>query len=427
MEGTQTMAGTVTDLRNEVIEIGRQWGNSQHRLVRIALAVDRSGCWAADGATSAAGWMAGLLDVEACTVREWLRVGRALERLPGVNARFEAGLLSFAKVRVLTRVATSDTEADLIELAESVPAGKLHRAIALWRAGHESDDETDARHQRDRSLTAWIDADGMVCGHFRLPPLDGGTLLAAIETDLMRHRPRPDATTVACPSLSAQRAARALSCAVQRRNRSLRGHPPRPRRRLHPPRRHPDRRQHGRAHRAAAFLRAMIHDAENHPISASARRRHPTSREKRLVDERQPASSRLRRYRTPPVPPRTRLRRHRPHPGRRARTTLRPMPPGSARPVEGRSVEGVVATPLDDLAVGVEAHGVGARVGRSRRDGAPCRRARRCRYRRTRHRGCTGCPASPARTSPPRTGAPRRTRGSPPRSCHRSVGTRTAS
>jgi len=289
VEGTQTMAGTVTDLRNEVIEIGRQWGNSQHRLVRIALAVDRSGCWAADGATSAAGWMAGLLDVEACTVREWLRVGRALERLPGVNARFEAGLLSFAKVRVLTRVATSDTEADLIELAESVPAGKLHRAIALWRAGHESDDETDARHQRDRSLTAWIDADGMVCGHFRLPPLDGGTLLAAIETDLMRHRPRPDATAVACPSLSAQRAdalCRVLSSGgtgafevilhVRADGCTLHDGTPI---------------AGSTVERIApqAFLRAMIHDAENHPISASARRRHPTSREKRLVDERQPA------------------------------------------------------------------------------------------------------------------------------------------
>ena len=352
-------AGAVTALRSELIEIGRQWGSSQHRLVQIALAVDRSGCWAADGATSAASWIAGQLDVEACTVREWLRVGRTLERLPGVAARFEAGVLSFAKVRVLTRVATADTEAELIELAESVPAGSLHRAIALWRAGHESDDETDARHQRDRSFTAWVDADGLVCGHFRLPPLDGGTLLAAVETDLMRHQPRADATAVACPSLSAQRAdalCRVLSSSGNRAFEIIlhvRGDGCT----LHDGTPIPG----STVERIAphAFLRAMIHDAENHPITASARRRHPTSREKRLVDERQPAVSRLRRHVTPPVPPRTRVRRHRPHTSRRARTTLRPMSSGQTRSVEGSSGEGVVATPLDDLAVGVEAHGVG--------------------------------------------------------------------
>ncbi len=35
-----------------------------------------------------------------------------------------------------------------------------------------------------------------------------------------------------------------------------------------------------------AFLRAMIHDANAHPADASNRRRHPTTRQKRLVKER---------------------------------------------------------------------------------------------------------------------------------------------
>jgi hypothetical protein len=35
-----------------------------------------------------------------------------------------------------------------------------------------------------------------------------------------------------------------------------------------------------------AFLRALIHDAERHPINASGRHRHPTDRQKRVVHER---------------------------------------------------------------------------------------------------------------------------------------------
>ena len=35
-----------------------------------------------------------------------------------------------------------------------------------------------------------------------------------------------------------------------------------------------------------AFLRTLIHDAERRPINASSRRRHPTTRQKRVVRER---------------------------------------------------------------------------------------------------------------------------------------------
>ena len=35
-----------------------------------------------------------------------------------------------------------------------------------------------------------------------------------------------------------------------------------------------------------AFIRALIHDADNRPINASTRRRHPSTRQKRVVKER---------------------------------------------------------------------------------------------------------------------------------------------
>jgi hypothetical protein len=37
-----------------------------------------------------------------------------------------------------------------------------------------------------------------------------------------------------------------------------------------------------------AFVRMLIHDAESRPVNASVRRRHPTTRQRRVVDERSP-------------------------------------------------------------------------------------------------------------------------------------------
>jgi hypothetical protein len=59
-------------------------------LAHLAVDLDRSGEWAYDGSRTCAHWIAAALDVEICTAREWLRVGRALEQLPIIDAAFAA-------------------------------------------------------------------------------------------------------------------------------------------------------------------------------------------------------------------------------------------------------------------------------------------------------------------------------------------------
>ena len=49
------------------------------------------------------------------TAREHVRVARALRGLPLIKAAFDAGRLSYAKVRALTRIAAPDCEAPLLE------------------------------------------------------------------------------------------------------------------------------------------------------------------------------------------------------------------------------------------------------------------------------------------------------------------------
>jgi hypothetical protein len=69
-------------------------------------------------------WRIGL---DPATAREKVRVARALGKLPAIDGALKAGKLSYAKVRALTRVATPETEAQLLELAMFATGAQLER------------------------------------------------------------------------------------------------------------------------------------------------------------------------------------------------------------------------------------------------------------------------------------------------------------
>ena len=53
-----TNESSITELRAQLIEAGRTWSAGQHRVISIIEAIDHSNVWIADGATSAASWVA---------------------------------------------------------------------------------------------------------------------------------------------------------------------------------------------------------------------------------------------------------------------------------------------------------------------------------------------------------------------------------
>src|SRR5436190_23166701 len=69
-----------------------------------------------------AAWRFGISPGEA---REFVRVARALNELPVIRAAFGRGELTYAKVRALTRVATPECEARLVDLASVLTASQL--------------------------------------------------------------------------------------------------------------------------------------------------------------------------------------------------------------------------------------------------------------------------------------------------------------
>jgi hypothetical protein len=300
IERVDSRGGVDGSLRAAVVVAGQRWADGQRELVRLVRELDASGEWAADGVPSCAHWIAGALDVELCTAREWLRIGRALIELDVVGRAFADGRLSYSKVRALTRVATVENQVELCALAEQTPASRLAPAVAAWLSRHETPAQTEARQHQARSFSSRIDIDGMIVGSYRLPPAEGVKISAPVDEIVWQRRPgdrgrgadaSADAPGAAAPMrwpTIAQQRADALIAVV-----SGSGSPVATEIVMHV-------RADGCALddgtpipgsvieriAPASFLRALIHDAEARPINASGRQRHPTARQRRVVRER---------------------------------------------------------------------------------------------------------------------------------------------
>jgi len=279
-------------LRDRMREVVDWWSRSQYRLVTLAADFADSGQWALEGASTAAHWIAEAADVEICTAREWIRIGRQLRELPVTAEAFRDGRLSYSKVRTLSRIATEANEAELVALAEQVSAGHLGRALAAWSIENEAPDVLARRLHRQRSLSWRNEPDGMVTFTLRLPPRPAAAVIALLNTTVMQHDDTTSesgerASADEHPTLAQQRAdafEKLVSAGGGQIDTEVVVHI----------------RGDGctfddgtpvAAGTVAtmipgAFIRTLIHDAEGRPINASFRRRYPTTRQKRVVKER---------------------------------------------------------------------------------------------------------------------------------------------
>ena len=129
------------------------WSTSQRTVIGLAADFADSGEWMPTSAASAAHWIADVADIEVCTAREWIRVGRRLRVLPLIADLFEADELSYSKVRTLSRVANPENEQQLAAIAADVPAGALPWAITAWLHRTSNDAELERHQHEQRSVT----------------------------------------------------------------------------------------------------------------------------------------------------------------------------------------------------------------------------------------------------------------------------------
>ena len=167
---------------DEIAALGSELNANQYKLVRLAARYDTELEWYEQGFDSPSMAIAATLDIHTSTAREWIRVGHALDELPEIDRAFRGNGLSYAKTRILTRWADPTNEQELLELAADRTANRLTTAVANYLAGDETDAERDQRHHDNRSVTMHIDGDGMVIIRVAVPPAIGKQVAESVDT-----------------------------------------------------------------------------------------------------------------------------------------------------------------------------------------------------------------------------------------------------
>jgi len=167
-------------------------------------------------------------------------------------------------------------------LAAITPAGRLGAAVAAWSQCHEDPEEIARRQFEERSVSRRTDPDGMVTVTARLTPQAAGAVGAVIDQHVFSSRApagaslaqqRADALVAAITSGGSVSAevvvhvrgdANTLSDGTPLSDHAVASLLP------------------------DAFVSLLVHDMKGRPIDASPRRRSPTRRQRRVLDEAQP-------------------------------------------------------------------------------------------------------------------------------------------
>ena len=152
------------------------------RLLRAIGEFDARSGWAGIGIASCAHWLNWKCGISLVTAHERVRVARALRELPATGAAMGRGELSYSKVRAITRVATPENEATLVNLARKGTAHHLEETVRQYRKLRRTEEtKTGAERQRGREVRYHWDDDGMLVIRARLPAEQGAVVLKALE------------------------------------------------------------------------------------------------------------------------------------------------------------------------------------------------------------------------------------------------------
>ena len=166
-------------LGEAIAELSAHLEAATTRLLSLIREFDAQGGWT--GFRSCAAWLGWKVGLTPGAAREKVRVARALGALPQLAAALGRGELSYAKVRALTRIATLETEARLLALAQAATASQVEQVVRGWRRVNRAAEAEEAtRRYQSRALTVSHD-DGMVVVRGRLEPEAGALLLRALE------------------------------------------------------------------------------------------------------------------------------------------------------------------------------------------------------------------------------------------------------
>jgi uncharacterized protein DUF222/HNH endonuclease len=191
---------SIDRLGNEIAELSAHLEAATARLLDLIREFDARDGWNT-GFRSCAHWLSWRVGLDLGAARQRVRVARALGTLPRLAEALAHGELSYAKVRALTRVATPETEEQLLKFGRTGTADHVERLVRGWRRVDRIAEarETAERHKR-RALHVYQDEDGMVTVKGRLEPEVGALFMQALAAAREKlYQQRRLTETPSCP------------------------------------------------------------------------------------------------------------------------------------------------------------------------------------------------------------------------------------
>ncbi|HEY3496938.1 MAG TPA: HNH endonuclease signature motif containing protein [Polyangiaceae bacterium] len=132
----------------ELVKLAKHRAGLDDEEARWLLAALREGTHIRLGFGSFNEYSEGMFGYGPKVTQEKLRVAEALEQLPVLAGELRAGALNFSVVRELTRVATPETEAEWLQVAQGKTVREVEQLISGRRPGNLPDDAADPRARR---------------------------------------------------------------------------------------------------------------------------------------------------------------------------------------------------------------------------------------------------------------------------------------
>ena len=167
------------ELRRAVTRMAAHINLADWRFIKLIAAMERTRSWREGGYCNLGNWLDHRCGLGPCAARERIRIGRALAKLPQIDAAFRGGVISYSKVRAITRVATPDTDAMLLAIAEGSSAAQLESLVRTYERVGKSDSGRTSSEQR-RGLS-WRYEDGMLVITAAVPAERGALVIKALQ------------------------------------------------------------------------------------------------------------------------------------------------------------------------------------------------------------------------------------------------------
>ncbi len=153
---------------------------------KLSRRIEQSNVWRRDGHKTAASYLAQQTGESLGHALATLATAEQLDSLPATAEAFTAGRLSMSQAREIAAAGTANPNAErrLLDDAPRQPLAGLKAACRAAKAATADRDDDQARYRRiheNRYWRKWTDADGAVCGHYRLAPDIGAHMHAEIE------------------------------------------------------------------------------------------------------------------------------------------------------------------------------------------------------------------------------------------------------